>query len=197
MAIGVPFSPAAGVRDEPSQQIRRRTPTQQALQTLSLRLPKVLGSGIAPAALLQGQSAGPREGGAQARMAAIVRAMTGGGPSGSPRPGGTGGLPIPPPDVDPDRRRVRPQPRPYGGAQTSRPPSAGGSETQQTFGDKRGGGATIKFRDAPVDPATIGGGYVDSLPPGAPQIESWGPPPGAESNPYARNAMVPRFSTRR
>jgi hypothetical protein len=106
MALGSTFGATPAAMEENAQRARKRLPTQQALQTLSMQLPKVLGGTALPAS---DRSAGAyRPGGlpdsSAAQMQRMIRAMSGrkageGAPQG-PRFQG-GGPTTPPPAAAP------------------------------------------------------------------------------------------------
>jgi hypothetical protein len=81
MPLGHPFAPTMGAADDPqAARLRKRTPVQQALQTLSLRLPRVIGAeGIVPQALMgRGGGAGGQTDQSFSQMSDLIKAMTGG-----------------------------------------------------------------------------------------------------------------------
>lgn len=101
--LGTSFSPATQNAD-PAQIKKRRLPVQQALQTLSLRLPKFAGQGsVAPAELMSGRGLSGASDSGLSGAAAMIRALLGQQgqqpPSGSGWPGGMlpSGLPTPAP----------------------------------------------------------------------------------------------------
>lgn len=190
MALGQPYAPTASTMDDTAR-LRRRTPVQQALQTLSLRLPKVIGAGIAPGALLQGRGGGGgTDAGAMARMAALVRAMTGGQPAGPMRPG----------QPSPGMERPRRTGIPVGGPGQRPAPRQTRTVTtpgyEPSYEPQRPGKTSVKFAESPapepepVDPTVVGGGYVDQA---MPQMGGFNYYTG-EGNPYARNFSPPRFA---
>lgn len=186
-SLGQPFSPAVSGSSEDRSQISRKTPPQQALQTLSMRLPKVMGAGVAAPQLLAGKGAARVGGGGDARVASLVRAMTSNTPPGPTPPGGGRPTTI----TEPNRPRRKPQPqRGSGGGvvpgeQYIPDPMAGG---------KRGGGAPkIDFdnRGTPeIDPNTVGGGLVDR--PVAPTYTRDNNP-GTTGIPFKAPTSAPRF----
>lgn len=89
--MGISFSPSG----DPSQQQngQKPTPVQQAIQTLSLRIPRTVGAASgAPQQLLQGQGGAGLGGNPNAAMTleALIRRLFGGG-AGLPMPGGPPG----------------------------------------------------------------------------------------------------------
>jgi hypothetical protein len=187
MALGSSFGVTPAGLEEQAQRAKKRLPTQQALQTLSLQLPKTLGADTtAPSSMMSGAY---RPGGipdsADAQMARMVRAM-GGFKAGSSRPSA-------PPRFTQTQSSRAPQPVP-----TPRPPAAVKPPTRQALapGEQRdapqrprsgltGSRDPRKTQAAkPVNPSQVGGGLVDPItspPPtqGAPPqggfVPSYGP----------------------
>jgi hypothetical protein len=106
MALGSSFSVTPAGLEEQAQRAKKRLPTQQALQTLSMQLPKVLGGTALPAS---DRSAGAyRPGGlpdsSAAQMQRMIRAMSGRKAGEGAQPQGPrfqGGGPTTPPPVAP------------------------------------------------------------------------------------------------
>jgi hypothetical protein len=168
-ALGSSFGVTPAGLEEQATRLKKRTPTQQALQTLSLKLPKVLGSDSAPPSDLMGGAYRPTVPGggdaSQARMSALVRAMTG-KRAGSARPaapprftGGAVQTPAPPPaaaqstspasPVAAIKAAVKPA---VAAAKPSRVAGSGGSRSKITN--------AIKAK-VPINPNVIGGGALE------------------------------------
>jgi len=100
MALGSSFGATPAAMEENAQRTRKRLPTQQALQTLSMQLPKVLGGTALP---VSDRSMGAyRPGGlpdsSAAQMQRMIRAMSGRKPGGAVEPPRfVGGGPTTPP----------------------------------------------------------------------------------------------------
>lgn len=94
--FGVSFSPAGPSRQGQAQSGQKPSPVQQAIQTLSLRIPRVVGAGsVAPQALLSspGGAAVGGDPNAASLLEAIKRLLFGGGGT---APGTVGtGAPLP------------------------------------------------------------------------------------------------------
>lgn len=87
--IGINFSPAG---DSQQQNTQKPTPVQQAIQTLSLRIPRTVGAASgAPQALLQGPGGAGLGGNPNNAymLEQLIRKLFGGG-DGLPMPGGAG-----------------------------------------------------------------------------------------------------------
>jgi hypothetical protein len=198
MALGSSFGVTPAGLEEQAQRAKKRMPTQQALQTLSLALPKTLGSNTtAPSAMMSGAY---RPGGvpdsADAQMSRMVRAMTGGQKAGSARP-------VRPPRFTQTQSSRAPTPVP-----SPKPPVAAaptGPQKPDFAMFKKPGAGKFRDEDLPsmggyerpepgdpgyIDPSKIGGGLVDQIvsPPKVPVVPPspqgpTGPPPGVGAPP--------------
>jgi hypothetical protein len=182
-ALGSSFGVTPSGLEEQAQRLKKRTPTQQALQTLSLKLPKVLGAESAPPSDLMGGAYRPTIPGGgdagQARMSALVRAMTG-KRAGSARPaapprftGGAVQTPAPPPVEEQGAGSEMPQPgRPAKGgigpdwpAGLPKPPKrVSGAGTGSRDPKKLLGGLAGGVKAPPINPNIIGGGALEPPP---------------------------------
>lgn len=154
--MGQAFSPATNPND-PLQR-KRRLPVQQALQTLSMRLPRFEGAAppgsIAPGLMMSGRGMQGTSDVSLGQTAALIRALTG-----QPSPMGLppGQRPIAPGAPMQAPPRYAPQPNVSYGQQQPPPP---------VFRTPQGGNVTPTPPPPPA-PAQVGGGYLDSanLPP--------------------------------
>jgi hypothetical protein len=184
MPLGASFGVTPAGLEEQAQRLKKRTPTQQALQTLSLKLPKVLGAGSAPPSDLMGGAYRPTIPGggdaSQARMAALVKAMTGkragaARPAAPPRfTGGAVQTPAPPPAA----AQAAGPAKGMGGVKAAVKPLV---EAAKPAADRVRSGLTgsrdpkklaaaaaaaaakaAAAKPPPINPAQIGGGLVDA-----------------------------------
>lgn len=138
--MGISFSPTG---DSQQNNAQKPTPVQQAIQTLSLRIPRTVGAASgAPQQLLQGQGGAGLGGNPNAAMTleALIRRLFGGG-AGLPMPGGGapgggdpgGGGAVPSPIVGfPAPPRAGEQP-PTPGPTFPVPPSPGGRAPEEPY----------------------------------------------------------------
>jgi hypothetical protein len=188
MALGQSFGRTPAGLEEQAQQAKKRVPTQQALQTLSLQMPKTLGGaeGLAPSGSVTGaySPGGKFSGGvpdsSAAQMQRLVRAMTGFKPGAArpapPRFTQSESARTPPPQaaaVPPTRAAAPPVVAkpvvPTVVKKPTRAPGSGGSRSKPTV---------------PINPSVVGGGLVDqtvSPPPTQAPANDWANS-GAESN---------------
>lgn len=183
--FGVSFSPANQQSGNTQQQQGRPTPVQQAIQTLSLRIPRVAGAGsLAPQALLNSPG-GANVGGpvdAASMLEQIKRMLFGNQQPGQigtgpdlPRDNG-GSAPMPPSPMDPGGRGM-PVPGPGGFTPPWQPPP------QQP-------GAPPEAPPAPPMAPSVTPGGGDTRDPEQPYQPP--PPPMAPSAPIYREPSGPR-----
>ena len=176
---GQTFSPASRDEAQDPKFKKKRLPIQQALQSVSLQLPKTLGPGaVSPSALMSGRGlATLSEGDIRAMTNAYVNSMTGGGggggqppaatsapspgPSPAPSPGpsptvSSGGLSHPISVVNQALGSAGMGPLPVPNVQTVAPPVSIPNPVF-TLGQSPG----VKFTGPTLNPNMVGGGYVD------------------------------------
>lgn len=165
--MGQAFSPAANAND-PLQR-KRRLPVQQALQTLSMRLPRFEGAAppgaIAPGLMMNGRGLSGASDVSLGQTAALIRALTGqSGPSSLP----AGARPI----------------TPGSGFSTPMSTPAPNVNYQQRpgpiFRTPQGGGVQPAPAPAPApQPTQVNGGYLDgaNLPSSGSMAAASGAPP--------------------
>jgi hypothetical protein len=182
MALGSSFSVTPAGLEEQAQRTKKRLPTQQALQTLSMQLPKVLGAeGLAPSSRTRGAyTPGDKFAGAgggdqsASQMARMMRKMSGytagaAKPQGPRFTQGTTGTTTAPKAAAPMAPKAAAPPPP----RSTRPPSRDDDEAP--------GGYEAPERGEP--------GYVDTIP--NPPSQMAGSPPPAQAAPPPAQAAPP------
>jgi hypothetical protein len=183
--LGSSFAATSAGMEEAAQ--RRKPAAQQALQTLSLELPKTLGAEqMAPSANVLGAFRPGSQDAASAQLSRMMRAMTSRAKVRKPV-GPKNAAPARAPEAVPAKPPAMPTAAPKPG-----------SIEDEDAPPRRGRPA--KEAPEPGDPGYVGGGYVDSIPnppqqmaPAAPPAQTAPPPTQSPAGPPPGSGAPPQY----